>query len=1063
VGRERELEILGKLLSEVEIGQGRIFFIAGEGGVGKTRLAREFTKIVKAKGVSTLYARSANGSNLLPYSVWVDCLRQFASEASVMSFLEICGEFAESMLKLLPEMSPLTNRQTSRGAEAEQQSVFELTGISPIRYFDAVSQFLFQLSNRGTLCVLLDDFQWCDRGSLDLLKHVASQGLAIHPLLILCFYRDTDLKNANSSLQRTITEISRGQQQNVTLRLQRLNILTATEMLKGWTSALQLTPEFCDALCKKTGGNPLFMRETLALLAQESNQSGEYASKFIASETSEIRVPNSVKDVVRRRLATVDSEMIETLQIAALIGEKFDLEILRRIAPVKNDDQRLLAILRAASASDLLHENKRNDGGRSYCFADEIVVEVLIERFSPDWLRSYHLQIARIKEEYYGERRNDRAAELADHFRRAGSHDKAFEYALAAGNVAARVVACKEARIHYGLALKSYEQLRDQSSNLTRGIILEKLGDMSWIENDWVKAYDEWERAAKTYEQLGDHERAGALRRKKGWYYSLYLSELDKAMEEYKRALRHFAKIPKGPGLAMLHHHVGQHLMLARQPGLAIENYEKAIGIAREFGVIDIDVIASLALAFVTSIDQKEKIMSCILKSNLITSDHILSLVRNISPSYDFAISHTMIHAGGALAGLTGDWVTAQEYFSQGLELARRLGVKRWIIWAGSLASHSVYIPAGEWTKARDSVADALSYPPLNKYSAVQASVLNTLGELSLLEGDLDKAEEYLRAAYDLAVQHDEYFFPVSRLTPRLKLGHLYILKANHDLAGRYLREAHNMLRGPPSKLLNGAREFAECLFLLVWLNVSAGDREEACRHLAQLQDFAGHASTNWASAYSSWATGLVASLDEHWNEAISAFEKAAELWKGLSWPYHLGNTYRSLAMARMEKGEVEVANSLLDMSLEIFNRLHAKRDASEALGAKAAVKEEGSSLVFKLTKEGSDRSKTIFEFLVQVFLNDYITRKLSPDSSGWRSLVEVAKGTKISRSGLYRAAGKNGEGLQELLRLGLAEEREFPHQRGRGGTVTRTRVAYGKEDVKKYIARRSRGKPRPD
>ena len=109
--------------------------------------------------------------------------------------LEICGDVSEPMLRLLPEMTAQARPQTSLDAGAQeeqnQQSVFELVGVSPMKYFDAIAQFLFRLSNRRTLCVTLDDFQWCDQSSLDLLQYISSNGLGSHPILILCLYRDT--------------------------------------------------------------------------------------------------------------------------------------------------------------------------------------------------------------------------------------------------------------------------------------------------------------------------------------------------------------------------------------------------------------------------------------------------------------------------------------------------------------------------------------------------------------------------------------------------------------------------------------------------------------------------------------------------------------------------------------------------------------------------------------------------------------------------------------------------------------------------------------------------------
>jgi predicted ATPase len=348
---------LAKRFDDAERRQGSLVFVAGEAGVGKTRLAVEFMKIAKARGASTLYARAVSGSSLQPYSVWVECVRQFASEATVLSFLEICGDVSEPMLRLLPEMKMQARPQTSLGAGAQeqqrQQSVFELVGVSPMKYFDAIAQFLFRLSSRRTLCVMLDDFQWCDQSSLDLLQYISSNGLGSHPILILCLYRDIHLNAVNRPLFRLTSGPPGGRGRNAAIKLDRLDRATATKLLTGPSNALRLTDEFCELLYRKTGGNPLFMKETLTLMAQQGVLFAKGSSFFAKSEISGIQVPNSVKDVIRQRLIPVDHEIKEALQVAAVIGETFDFEVLQRITSIEKE--RLFGILQAAASSGLVH------------------------------------------------------------------------------------------------------------------------------------------------------------------------------------------------------------------------------------------------------------------------------------------------------------------------------------------------------------------------------------------------------------------------------------------------------------------------------------------------------------------------------------------------------------------------------------------------------------------------------------------------------------------------------------------------------------------------------------
>lgn len=100
-----------------------------------------------------------------------------------------------------------------------------------------------------------------------------------------------------------------------------------------------------------------------------------------------------------------------------------------------------------------------------------------------------------------------------------------------------------------------------------------------------------------------------------------------------------------------------------------------------------------------------------------------------------------------------------------------------------------------------------------------------------------------------------------------------------------------------------------------------------------------------------------------------------------------------------------------------------------------------------------TQKERELFSYLAKEFIQDYMVRQLHPDMSGWRSLVDISTDVRIPKSSLY-ANGGEGEALGQLLRRGLLERRLFHGQRGRGGTVTRVRVNYGKEPVKEHVGR---------
>ena len=99
-----------------------------------------------------------------------------------------------------------------------------------------------------------------------------------------------------------------------------------------------------------------------------------------------------------------------------------------------------------------------------------------------------------------------------------------------------------------------------------------------------------------------------------------------------------------------------------------------------------------------------------------------------------------------------------------------------------------------------------------------------------------------------------------------------------------------------------------------------------------------------------------------------------------------------------------------------------------------------------------SEQSERIFDYLLKSFVNEHFVEKHSADSSGWRSLVAIAQGIGVAKTSLYSAAASGP--LRELLRKGVVERKVLTKQRGRGGRVTRTRIAYEKGFVKEYVDR---------
>src|SRR5579872_2693257 len=169
LGREKEKEFLGRILDKASAGKGDLEFILGEAGIGKTRLAQAILEDAKEKGFICLTAKCPKGGSLLPYAVWIDCLRQLTRKMNVHEFVEACGNFPQQIFTLMPELDTSNNGGKSQSrSEESTPSIEVLRSRSPALIYEAVTQFLFRSSTRHPLMIFLDDLQWCDKTSFEL-------------------------------------------------------------------------------------------------------------------------------------------------------------------------------------------------------------------------------------------------------------------------------------------------------------------------------------------------------------------------------------------------------------------------------------------------------------------------------------------------------------------------------------------------------------------------------------------------------------------------------------------------------------------------------------------------------------------------------------------------------------------------------------------------------------------------------------------------------------------------------------------------------------------------------
>lgn len=182
VGRGRELAELGSAIDELDAGQGGLVLLAGEAGIGKTRLASEVCAQAIESSAMTVWGRCSELEGVPAYWPWIQVLRRIVDEADLAALIEGLGDAAEEITRLVPELG--AGGLSGRVQPGEDDGRFRL--------FDAIARLLRWWADRRRLVLVLDDLQWSNASSLAVLRHLSPE-LPDLGILIMAIYRTEEI------------------------------------------------------------------------------------------------------------------------------------------------------------------------------------------------------------------------------------------------------------------------------------------------------------------------------------------------------------------------------------------------------------------------------------------------------------------------------------------------------------------------------------------------------------------------------------------------------------------------------------------------------------------------------------------------------------------------------------------------------------------------------------------------------------------------------------------------------------------------------------------------------
>jgi predicted ATPase len=698
VNRARELELLKSYLMRAIEGHGSCIFIQGERGIGKSRLVRELAAIAKTFGVRVIESKAVH-SLPTPYYVFATCLKSYTATFTDTEHLPFC---LLPTAKLLPE--------TEAAGGGEQRELLENIDFSRERYrlHESVLRFITTLAQRHPLLLIIEDMQWADPASLALLHYIAMNIASLR--IMMCYTYNPDeliaLNGKPHELQNLLREMNIERLYS-SLKLTGFSFDAVATMIREFTADYGIVPsKLIQTVYKLSDGNPLFIEEMLkSIMSQAERKVGSDGKIYIDwdSVLTTFTIPQTVRDVLKMRLAQLDTRSERLLQYAATIGTKIPYPLLEKVVDLSDDE--ILDALDTVIKLGILHEVTDDiDKGEFYQFTHSLMREVIYDELTTPRRRIIHRKIAETLEQLYADNIDEVVFELTKHFESAQVYEKTLEYTLKSAELSARLYAMDTALKFARKALGYLEKVKQLDKIVAKKVaMLEIIGDVLFISGEYDDAYTiytealnhavNWKldvEAARLNRKLGNvHEKRGAYQDALQYYYKalgalkdadkveasrIYsvmiwicnrLGDYDKALEWYQRGIAALKTYPMEKHiLAELHSNIGAVYWRKGDYVQALEYHNKALelrkvindlkGIARSY--------ANLGMVY----------WDMGMYDNAIKYHELgIEICDKIGDVYGVTSVHLFI---GLVKVAEGKLDDAEEYYNKSLTQARRIG-----------------------------------------------------------------------------------------------------------------------------------------------------------------------------------------------------------------------------------------------------------------------------------------------------------------------------------------------------------------------------------------------------
>jgi hypothetical protein len=477
VGRQLLHDHLSTAAASARAGRGRLLLLTGEPGIGKTSLAADLARACADDGFLVLWGTGWDGEGTPSFWPWLEAIRGCLGALPEPEVAAAVVASGPELARLLPELvRPAAEPAVPAPAFAEGGR-----DGAQFRLFDAVWSFVRTLAGRRPLLIVLDDLQWADPATLDLLRFVAPRTRST-AVLVAGAYRDVEI-GPDHPLRAALAALRAMADVVGITGLDRAAVAELLAAVEGHS----VPPEVVEKAHDRTGGNPFFVREMARLMEVQGDRVG---------------IPAAVRDVVERRLARLSQPCHALLRIAAVVGQEADVSLLAEVAGTS--ESAVVDLVREAEWGRIVVPTAHGVSGIR--FVHDLFRETLHDATPAATAAELHRRVGIVLEQRVDRGAEVGAAELAHHFLRAGPDPpvraRAVRYSLDAARDALTRLAPQQALAHARRALGGLDSLTEPDEQLRLEVLL-VMADAERRTGQGAECRGSIERAAGLARRLG--------------------------------------------------------------------------------------------------------------------------------------------------------------------------------------------------------------------------------------------------------------------------------------------------------------------------------------------------------------------------------------------------------------------------------------------------------------------------------------------------------------------------------------------------------------------------------